>query len=131
MKEKTSTNITALQANDGSEFNNAFAALERMHNSLILANTMRVREDWDSMRIWLRALQMLDAELSSSYNDADHERMKKARVQSILKHSSNTKENERIKLNRYEIELRFIHTKKGFNLKTKEYGGSVLENDNG
>lgn len=125
------SSLEILQAGDGSEFDKSFAALERMHSALLVANNASFSHTLHGCQMWLDALLVLDREMEAAYNDNDKKELDLCRIKQI----PSGKGMERLiggirkKLDVYERKLRVIHTAKGFNIKAKLDGASAAERD--
>lgn len=125
------TSLEILQAGDGSEFDKSFAALERMHSALLVANNASFSHSLQGCQMWLDALRVLDREMTAAYNTDDETELNKCRIKQIPtgKGMDRLIGGIRNKLDAYERRLRIIHTAKGFNIKAKLDGASAAERD--
>jgi len=121
--------LDTLRSNEGSQFNSSMASLMRMHNSMMDCNFYSGSRNYQGLVNWLNALRSFERELSPYMTEEETKVVSKARVKSI------TRKDKLLnyyyeRLDVYERELRFVHSKKGFGIKAGEGDpGRALERD--
>ena len=125
------TDLDILRSGEGSQFNSSMASLMRMHQEMMEANHYSGYKNLHGLLMWQNALRSFERELSAYMTKEEQETVDKVRVVNIP--------NKRSligfyyeKLDKYERELRSIHSTKGFGIKAGEGDpGRALERDMG